>query len=436
MADINALYPQPQKQDQGNLLSGDPSKIIGLANALQTYSGRNAIGDIYRQNIRPDGTLDEAGVIKGIKGSPQAGWMAPEAVGGALTREQQRIANTKSQFDLDAAQYQHVINQLGTLADKKNPTGSDVHDVLVRAARTTNIPSARLTAIGSELLRDPATLQKRLLDLRKQSIGSAGVSGEAPLPVDASGAARRGTVGQFLESTVSGNGNSGNGGPGIQTGLSPSAQSAATVSGGAGAGAAVRLREAADLAPNAKAMLGNLEEDLKGFTSGPAADWTKVAKAWTNRNVPLPKDWQFDPKSIASQEQFTKQAYQLAQQQFAAIGGTGTDAKFSSAFETNPHETLSHLGNEGIIRLLKGNQDAISAKYKAWQQYRKAHGPDSYDDFSEEFNSSYDPRVFQFKYMSKADRQKYVDRMDDKDRGKFLQDLHAARKRGWSNATD
>ena len=181
-----------------------------------------------------------------------------------------------------------------------------------------------------------------------------------------------------------------------------------------------------------KGMLGNLEEDLSKFTAGPGADWTKVAKSWVNRNVPLPNGWQFDPKSIASQEQFNKQAAMLAQQQFQAIGGTGTDAKFDSAFTTSPNETLSQLGNKGIIRLLKGNEDAIQAKNKAWQNWKRSgNGADTYQDFSEQFNDHFDPRAFQFKYIPQAERQSYVDNMDPQERAHFLHDLTFARKNKW-----
>ena len=94
---------------------------------------------------------------------------------------------------------------------------------------------------------------------------------------------------------------------------------------------ATQLANAAEGSNGRRAILGNLEDTMSNFTTGPGADWQKVAKAFINRNVPLPAGWQFDPKSIASQEEFNKQAGQLAQQQFGAIGGTGTDAKFAAA---------------------------------------------------------------------------------------------------------
>jgi hypothetical protein len=206
---------------------------------------------------------------------------------------------------------------------------------------------------------------------------------------------------------------------------------------GESARAANDLMRSNDSSMTRKAMIGNLEEDLRHFTSGPAADWTLVAKAWANRNLPIPESWKerggvFDAGSIASQEQFNKQAGMLAHQQFQTIGGTGTDAKFNSAFTTNPGQTLTQLGNVGIMRLLKGNEDAIQAKAKEWNKWlREGHGPQTYGTFSQQFNEHFDPRVFQFKYLPASERQEYVDNMTPGERRQFLVDMTYARKKGW-----
>ena len=221
--------------------------------------------------------------------------------------------------------------------------------------------------------------------------------------------------------------------------LPPGFEAAAVGIGGQSAASANSLTQANDTSMVRKGMLGNLEDDMRKFTTGPGADWTKLAKSWINRNVPVPKSWQdaggvLDVKSIASQEQFNKQSAMLAQQQFAAIGGSGTDAKFNSAFTTNPNEALSQLGNTGIIRLLKGNEDAIQVKNKEWQAWLKSgKGPNTYPAFSADFNDKFDPRVFQFKYIAPADRQAYVDNMDPVEKLRFLHDLTYARKKGWVN---
>lgn len=216
----------------------------------------------------------------------------------------------------------------------------------------------------------------------------------------------------------------------------PGYNEAAVSQASAGAASANALAAANDSSMARKAILGNLDDMMTRFTTGVGADWTRVAKNFANRNLPIPEQWQqaggvFDPKSIASQEEFNKQAMQLAQAQFATIGGTGTDAKFSSAFETSPNELLSQMGNKNIIKLLKGNEDAIQAKNKAWLVYKKEHGPDTHQEFTADFNAKFDPRVFQFKYLTVPERTAYVQNMEPGERERFLHDLTHARLSKW-----
>lgn len=227
-------------------------------------------------------------------------------------------------------------------------------------------------------------------------------------------------------------------GPGPATSLPPGQAEAMVGTAQEGARLANELTRSNDTSVGRKAILGNMETMLRDFESGKGADWTLFAKNFANRNLPVPDSWKqeggiLDPKSVKSQEEFNKLAVQLAQQQFSAIGGTGTDAKFSSAFETSPNELLSQLGNKGIISLLKGNEDAIQAKNRAWIAYRRKNGAsaDKFADFSADFNDHFDPRVFQFKYLDPKDRQAYIDGMSADEADKFLHDITYARKQGW-----
>ena len=181
---------------------------------------------------------------------------------------------------------------------------------------------------------------------------------------------------------------------------------------------------------NRKAMLGNLETDLQNFTSGPGANWTNVAKAWANRNF-LPSGLNFQPQSIASQEAFTKQATQLAQQQFASLGGTGSDQQLGSATHSNPNVDLSKLGNSQIIQLLKGNEDALTARNQAWQAYKQQNGPAAYGQFSAKFNQVFDPRVFQSQYMDPAGFKSMMRSMAPAEQAAFKAKLATARQSGW-----
>jgi hypothetical protein len=149
-----------------------------------------------------------------------------------------------------------------------------------------------------------------------------------------------------------------------------------------------------------------------------------------NRNV-LPGSVQFDPKSIAGQEQFNKQAVMVAQQQFQALGGTGTNDQLGSAMKTSPNAALSEMGNRGIIQLLKGNEDAIDAKNQAWQKWKQQHGADTYDTFSTKFNQVYNPLVFQVQYMGPDEIANLQKKLSPKDAQKFAQSYAVAKAQGW-----
>jgi hypothetical protein len=186
------------------------------------------------------------------------------------------------------------------------------------------------------------------------------------------------------------------------------------------------LQTANNEAPATKAIIGNLEKESKNFTQGPLADYKRIAKSFAIANLPIPQSLKekgaaFDPESVADQESFNKNIYNLVQSQFKALGGTGTDSKLESASHTSPSELMSAVGTKNILSLLKGNQDAIQAKTKAWNDWQKAgNGPQTYPQFAESFNANFDPRVFQFKYMTPAERQDYYNKIDNPDERREL----------------
>jgi hypothetical protein len=215
--------------------------------------------------------------------------------------------------------------------------------------------------------------------------------------------------------------------PGVQTGARPGQLAAADVLGTQSAKQGIDLQSLADQVPVRKAALQNMESALQNFTSGPGADWKLFAKSLVNANVaPI-----FDPQKIASQEEFTKQATQVALQQLQTLG-TGTDEKLGSAIKANPSTALSKLGNQQIMQLLKGNEDAIAAKNQAWQEWlTQGNGPESYGKFSTAFNKQFDPRAFQAAYMTPDERKKLVDSMSERDRATFRNNFNLAVQRGW-----
>jgi hypothetical protein len=216
-----------------------------------------------------------------------------------------------------------------------------------------------------------------------------------------------------------------------------------TVPSGAGEAAAVTAKGGAEMgtsiekgaagASTRSGMLNNLEDDLKKFDAGPLAGHSLALKrlyndAVTRTGVPIP---QWDPQSVAAQEGFNKQATQLAQQQFQALGGTGTDQQLGSSVKANPNEFLSNLGNKQIIGLLKGNEDAIRTMNDEWQKWKTKNGSESGGQFMTWFNNNFSPRAFQFARMNKADRAEMLQNMQPNERAALSGALKNAEDRGW-----
>jgi hypothetical protein len=210
--------------------------------------------------------------------------------------------------------------------------------------------------------------------------------------------------------------------------MSPAASSASQGQGQFSIQQGNSLQGRADRVSDNKAVLGNLEAELGNFKSGPGTESIAHMVKFANANIP---GFSWNPEGLSSREQFNKLAGMLAQSQFQALGGTGTDAKLDATTLTSPNSELSRLGNKGIIAMLKGNEDAISAKNQAWQAWQGQNGPQSYGQFSADFNKHYDPRVFQAQYLDGPDKQKILSGMTKNEQQQFRQSYNTAVAHGW-----
>jgi hypothetical protein len=193
-----------------------------------------------------------------------------------------------------------------------------------------------------------------------------------------------------------------------------------------------------DQAPVQKANLQNMMTDLSKLDSmGPGTDkeifLNSVMQKLTGYGFSMNRD------QVAAGNSFAKLANIAVGQQLAAIGGT--DARQSLFMGSNPHLDMSKLGNERIIQMLMGNEDAIQAKARAWTTWSQSRGDDTYRQFQDDFNRHFDPRVFQSQYMARggpeleALKQSLLKESGGKtDSGaylKFKEDTAYARNHGW-----
>jgi len=236
------------------------------------------------------------------------------------------------------------------------------------------------------------------------------------------------TLGSQLGMTV-GNPNAPLNKGGITTALAPGVSEAAGAAAEGSARQAQGLMEAADRVPTNKAALTNIRDSLATFTPGPKANWTYMIGALAQQlGVAPPKV----TEGIAGQEEFNKLATQFINAQVGALGGTGTDSKLESARHGSPNEFMSKLGVTNVTSLMLGLEDATAAKATAWQKWLSAgNGPDTYGKFQTQFNSLYDPRVFQAQYMNDAQKTAMLKGMNKDDRAKFEKAWTFAQKAGW-----
>lgn len=431
----------------------------------QQYQTNVGLGQIYKEAINPQtGQLDTSKVNALISGNPNVTLALPQAIQNSQEAAQRNIQLDMAKVDQAQKHIQAMANYTSELLALPHPSSNDVASTIGHALSSGLVSQPEAIQFWSNLPRDqagnidegkiPQFLQQQQMQImsagerlnaispppdavntgsqtlfvRRSNFGAPTIAGAIQNTLPPTTQVYNPQTRQ-MEFAGGGNGGGGQSGAGMAAAPPLGASSAAEVTGQASATQGMALQQMADQVPARKALLGNLEGALDQFTTGPGQNWKQVAKTFANAN--LPTGMQFDPKSIASQEEFNKQATQLAQSQFQSLGGTGTDAKLDSAMHTSPNDALSKLGNKGIIAMLKGNEDAISVKNQAWQSWLQNHGPESYGAFSTQFNKSYDPRVFQFQYLQPEDRKKSLGGMTKDEQKTFLNSYRTAISNGW-----
>lgn len=433
MADVNSLYPQPPKaQDTGGLnVLTNPASAIQLLQGVTSLQGnqqelraRNAIGDIYRKNIRPDGTLDEHGAIRDIASHPDAAYKAPEAVGGMLQRQGQAldnagkaIVNRTQQFEQQAKQQEFVANSF-SLIDPEKPTEEQVHNWTVMMKRNNpTVPSAVINGMAQTALTDPQGLAHGVGVMKNMALGASGTSGRVAGPPDAAtGAPTTISTGQANLSPA-----------GIKTALPPGE---GTVLEGASA-RAERLQSTASTAPQYHADLENLKQDSKvlGNIGGPTVSFEKSLNQTMTR-LGLP-GITMTPEQLKATESFDKIANQISTSQAGNLGAA-TDAGRHMVVGANPSTSMSAYGREGVIDMLQGNQDAIDTTRKLWMDARAKGVPaNTYDNFVHNLSQSLDPRVFQFNRLSRENQQTFLHQLSPEDLPNFEAKYKLAIENKW-----
>jgi len=419
---IDPATGQPDLQTFNKLLSADPRTAPYASEALSTSiaqqtAGRSlqaAQGDAVRQaigslgpNANHDSVLNALGILSATK------QVTPDfaaTIAGNIPGDPAQInAWARNNFQLPALGAQAAME-----AQQPKPTAINAGD-RIDLITTPNAGMGAPSEVGH-------------VDLRLSPGESASprtVVGPDNVPRQVPTSALVTPTGQPKASALT----DANGA--VRTGLAPGVAESASVSGQQQAQMATALLQRASKVPDNKAILGNMEGLLENFTPGPQSGfWKNLNQLATQYG--LAKPGSPPATQAAAQEEFGKLAFQLAQTQFQALGGTGTDAKLENTMHTSPSELLTRYGSKGIIALLKGNEDAVRAQSEAWQKWQDAgHGPETYGKFLNQWNRVYDPRVFQSVYQTPEARQTMLKGMTEAEKKQFATDYKRAVALGW-----
>lgn len=468
MAEVDAsITANAGKNALGAL--GQMAETMNAVNQNRLFIGREVAGRALQQSINPQtGEIDFARFNKLITANPRVAPYAQEALSQALAQRGQDILNTTSKAKLTEVYSANIRQDIGAttspsaallaiqrgIAAGRYPKefavgfiGDTDLNALVKEAAiasgsetameaqfgtpgtvdtggeikavTTNRITGQRTAMGGDAAEIDKELSPETLATRVPMVGPNNV------PVSVPQSALVDETGQPKVSALTGPSGE------IKTGLAPGVSEAAGTAGQASANMAMALVQRASKAPENKAILGNMDGLLDEFTPGPQSGfWKKFGQVAAEYGIKVPGA---PPKDkVAAQEEFGKLAFQLAQSQFQALGGTGTNAQLDSTMHTSPSEFLTREGSKNIISLLKGNEDAISAQADAWERWQQAgNGPETYGRFVNQWNKIYDPRVFQSQYMTPESRKTMLNGMSKAERKKFEASYKQAVGLGW-----
>jgi hypothetical protein len=232
-------------------------------------------------------------------------------------------------------------------------------------------------------------------------------------------------------------------GPGLSTAPPPpgTMEAATTAAQGATQRQQTLVAQASQ-ATNQIGLLNQLQSDLQQVQTGVGSNSIGFLRQIANR-------WNIEPQALdtstaqAAQESFNKVASQIAGAQMGVLGGP-SDARQDLASHMNPTLANSKLGNERVIQMLIGNQQAIQVMNREWGA--TGQSPAGFDNWRDEtflaphdftsegntYSGRYDPRVFWLANMPGVKAQnEYVNTFSGRSRTDLINNMRYAESKGW-----
>lgn len=423
----------------------------GLQNQLiqRTMAAQQARGAAIQAATGQDGVVDTAKAGALIAANPNAAYGAPEAMDDLQAQKQAQVAQQQAQMELGWKRAQMVSQYAGSLADDPNPTrakaAGQIGELVSMGVLSAPEGANEIKGIPDDPTQIPAWARMHQMNAMSamdqiathhantmvdtgavtQPVNTAPLAapptltntlspGQAASPVTGpatpDGAPTTTTLGQRSHMGT------------IVTGPSPEQSATGTVTGQGNAQQALEMQKEANAAPQTRATLKNMSDDLaRGAATGPSSGAVNTLHQFMGQ---FGLDW--DSKAGSATAQFHKNAEMLVQARLSALGGNPTDAKLGSASSSNPGMAFDGMSNQGLIGTLQGLTDYSEARNKAYQQYKSSGGKANFGRWSAVTNDHFDPRVYQYQYLDKSDRQVMLKNMSDAQKQSFQANLKAA----------
>lgn len=429
---LTSLYPQPAQPSQG-LLSGDPTKVIGIigqlnANALfqQTLNARKAIGQSYQNAIQDDGSIDTQKLMQGIKSNPDAGFMAGEASAGALSRQGQQIENAQKMFGLQAGQNKVLFDGIGALAAKPVISDEDLRNATVTWARNSGVPTSNILSViaSAPPAKDQAARHDWVKNIQNIAMGSAATAARQTGAPTGGGAPTTAPLGGIGYS----------GSPGAAPGTIPTGLSPAAAQTNARAGEAYST--ASEAAGNYANRVNPLRqaipilEGMKETDIGPISDkWNDIKSTAVNLGAgPLAG---IDPAKIKDYNELKKYFSQYSAQAAATLGPK-TNEGLATAVTSNPNVHMDKLSALELSKMAMGVERMRQAGILEFKSKvgRGDVDQSDFNNFMVDWGTKQDPRAFVYDLMSKEQQEKLKKNLPPDELKKIRNGMNIADRHG------
>jgi len=393
MPDVNTTMYQPLQAPQQQQLG--PMQVLQMIGQMQQnqnfkreMDSRQAVGKAYENSRNLDGSVNYP-KLRAV--APTVGYNAPEAV-------RQATDNESASANLDT-QYQNTASAvIGQLATNKIITPQHIAEAKTRLSQQ-KVPGNVISSIFGSApndqkgLHDWAVTHSNLARGPEPiAQGTAGPINEdtGVRPVLSAGAAAR------LQAATA---------PGGQTGMQPElpiGEKTFKEAGGPMKAAAQDRASTygADIYPMQE--LRRTLHELGPTGVGPGTHELNTVKSFLQSNLgwmPGSEKLIGDPEKIASYEEATKYATQLAGSR-AGMFGHGTDQAMATSLVGSPNTHISQLAGENLTTAIIGLK-----KMERLQYLEGSNVPvRGYGDWAGKWGSSVDPRAFMLADMNKKQR--------------------------------